>query len=313
MTYFCYIDESGTPELPGTSTHFVLVGLAIPIDKWAEADARISAELKRFGLSEAEIHTAWLLRRYPEQEKIPNFERIAPAERRSAVERARAAELLRLQAGRPKAYRQTKKNYRNTEDYIHLTLDERRDIASRLARVIRDLEFGYLFAELIDKLHFDSAKTGRSVSEQAFEQLVIRFDTFLKKDCVKGCQGVLIHDNNETVAKKHTELMRHFHTHGTLWGVIGSIAETPLFVDSKLTRMVQLADLCSYVLRRYVEKGDAFLFDSVFRRSHKFQGKVVGVRHFTDFKCECEICKNHRNKAAIKRPPRAAAKRPSRR
>lgn len=25
MMYFCYIDESGTPEIPGTSSHYVIV------------------------------------------------------------------------------------------------------------------------------------------------------------------------------------------------------------------------------------------------------------------------------------------------
>lgn len=106
--------------------------------------------------------------------------------------------------------------------------------------------------------------------------------------------GLLIHDNNETVAKKHTELMRRFHSSGTLWTTIDNIIETPLFVDSRLTRMVQIADLCAYSLRRYCENGDTDLFRRIFQRADRFGGRAVGVRHFTDLSCTCEICEAHR-------------------
>lgn len=304
MTYFCYIDESGTPELPGTSTHFVLVGVAIPLASWAEADNAISEILKQYDLAGDEIHTAWMLRKYPEQLRIPNFDNLPRSARRSAVERLRAAEIIRLRGGRPKAHTQAKKNFAHTLAYVHLTYDERRQVLERISDWFSNWAPAYLFAEAIDKLHMDPAKTGRTVSEQAFEQLVTRFDTFLAKDCENDCLGVLVHDNNQTVAKKHTELMRQFHENGTIWAKIGRIAETPLFVDSQLTRMVQIADLCSYGLRRYVENQEDFIFQRVFKRAHTFKGKVVGVRHFTTFDCDCAICKNHRNTNAFKRQPR---------
>jgi hypothetical protein len=57
MMYFCYIDESGTPEIPGTSSHYVLCGISIPIDKWKKCDSQIHAIKKKYGLGEAEIHT----------------------------------------------------------------------------------------------------------------------------------------------------------------------------------------------------------------------------------------------------------------
>lgn len=310
MTYFCYIDESGTPELPGTSTHFVLVGVAIPIDKWGLADSSVSGVLQKFGLENSEVHTAWLLRRYPEQEKISGFEKLDRLARRSAVERARASELIRLsKLKNAKARRQAKKNYVHTSEYTHLTLEERRNVISELADLFSTWEFCFLFAEIIDKIHLDPQKTGRTISEQAFEQLVTRFDTFLAKDCTNGCLGVLIHDNNETVAKKHTQLMRQFHEKGTLWSKIEKIAETPLFVDSKLTRMVQIADLCSYALRRYVENQEADLFGKIFVRAHRFREKAVGVRHFTNLQCDCLVCKDHRNSDANRRKPRQTGRR----
>jgi hypothetical protein len=105
---------------------------------------------------------------------------------------------------------------------------------------------------------------------------------------------MLIHDNNDTVSKKHTELMKHFHKEGTLWTSVKNIIETPLFVDSQLTSMIQLADVCSYPIRRYVEKDEDELFDEIFKIADKKNSKVVGVRHFTDPTCQCKICQSHR-------------------
>jgi len=68
--------------------------------------------------------------------------------------------------------------------------------------------------------------------------------------------GALIHDNNETVSKKHTALMKKFHNQGTLWTSIDHIIETPFFVNSELTSLIQIADLCSYSLRRHFENNE---------------------------------------------------------
>ena len=295
MTYFCYVDESGTPEVPGTSSHFVLVGLAVPIEKWGEADRQIASVLTRYDLAAAEVHTAWLARRMVEQDKIPDFEKLDWAARRAAVTRYRASELLRLRKlPSPKAHRQAKKNYAHTDAYVHLTLTERRSLLKELVATVRGWDFAQVFAEAIDKLHFDEARAGRTISEQAFEQLVSRFQQFLQWDCKKDTFGVLVHDNNQTVAKKHTDLMRDFHDKGTLWSKIDRLAETPLFVDSKLTRLVQIADLCSYALRRYLENGEEELLDAVTTRAHRFKGKAVGVRHYSPPECICKVCVAHR-------------------
>jgi len=294
MTYLCYIDESGTPEVPGTSSHFVLCGLAIPIDRWQEADRDITQILKQYGLDDGELHTAWLLRVFSEQNKIPGFERMDWAARRSAVQRHRAGELLRLRkAKNSKPYHQAKKNYAKTAEYVHLTIDERKSLISQVAECMAKWDYAVLFFESIDKLHFDETRTGRSVGDQAFEQVVSRFEQFLTRRGEPKTHGLLVHDNNETVSKKHTALMRRFHDEGTLWAKINRINETPLFVDSKLTRMVQLADLCSYAVRRFVENGERELFAPIFGRADVVERVVVGARHYTKMDCACLICEAH--------------------
>ena len=296
--YLCYMDESGTSSIPGNTSHFILAGLSVPIWHWNDCDREVRRIKQRFDLGDAEIHTAWLLRRYLEQSKVRHFDRLSYSQRRSDVERLRKSELLRLQAQqKKKLYRQTKKNYKHTADYIHLTFDERKQFVLDVAECVSNWGFARLFAECIDKVHFDPTRTGRSVDEQAFEQVVSRYEQYLQamsNDPDKKAFGVLIHDNNETVARKHTKLMRTFHRFGTLWTQIRNIIETPLFVDSQLTGMVQIADLCAYGLRRYLENGEAEIFDKVFERADRRRGLAVGVRHFTDDSCACKICGEHR-------------------
>ena len=54
--------------------------------------------------------------------------------------------------------------------------------------------------------------------------------------------------------------MSSYHKKGTFLTGIHHIIETPLFVDSTLTGMVQIADLCAYALQRYAaNKEDALL------------------------------------------------------
>jgi hypothetical protein len=292
--YLCYIDESGTPDVPGNTSHYILAGIAVPVWNWKNCDNEIDLVKRRFGLSGDEIHVAWLLRTYLEQSRIANFAALDYQQRRAAVESRRTAELLRLQrANNPKQYQQTRKNYQKTERYIHLTLTERRQLVQDIALCVSKWGYARIFAECIDKVHFNPIRMGRTIDEQSLEQIVSRFQQFLQniaKINPQQAYGLLIHDNNETVAKKHTSLMKNYHQSGTLWTEINNIIETPLFVDSQLTGMVQIADLCAYALRRYLENNEEELFDLIFQRADRKDGVVVSVRHFTKPNCTCKIC-----------------------
>lgn len=295
MVYFCYIDESGTPEVPGNTSHYVLAGLSIPISYWKKCEKVITKLKKKYSLDNCEVHTAWLVRKYIEQSKIANFDSLNHSQRRSEVEKLRKAELLKLQKGKNTAhYKQTKKNYKQTEAYIHLTHSERLDFIRELADTIGRWSFARIFGEAIDKIHFDTSKTKTTVDEQALEQLVSRFEQYMKilskSKENSGVFGTLIHDNNETVARKHTELMKKFHNNGTLWTSIEHIIETPFFVNSELTSLVQIADLCSFTLRRYFENNETDLFNRIKPRFDRKNEKIVGFRHFTESACACEIC-----------------------
>ena len=291
--FLCYIDKSGTSDIPGNTSHFVLAGLSIPIDRWRDCDAQIESIKHKYQLDNAEIHVAWIMRPYIEQNQIADFMTLDFRQRRSQVERIRKSEILRLQRSKNnKLYKQTRKNYRQTESYIHLSYSERKRLVRELADCIAHWQFARLFAECVDKIFYDPGRTAKTVDEQSFEQIVSRFEQYLQN--MQNGFGLLIHDNNQTVAQKHTELMKRFHRAGTLWTEIKHIVETPLFVDSQLTSMVQIADLCAYGLRRYLENGEEELFELIFRRADRIGNTTVGVRHFTNTNCKCRICSTHR-------------------
>lgn len=96
--YLCYMDESGTSSIPGNTSHFILAGISVPIWHWNDCDRELRRIKQQYELADAEIHTAWLLRRYLEQNKVRDFAKLIRSQRRSEVERLRKSELLRLQA-----------------------------------------------------------------------------------------------------------------------------------------------------------------------------------------------------------------------
>ncbi|MEK7764745.1 MAG: DUF3800 domain-containing protein, partial [bacterium] len=57
MIRLCYLDESGTPEIPGTTSHFVLLGLSIPGASWKAKESQVASVKTRFNLTDTEIHT----------------------------------------------------------------------------------------------------------------------------------------------------------------------------------------------------------------------------------------------------------------
>lgn len=296
--FICYLDESGITDLTSGTTHYVLVGLAIPIETWQSKDREITGIKAVFGLQDVEIHSGWMTRRYLEQERIPNFVTLPRDQRRAAWNRERDATLVRIAATRPaQTLLEAKRNFRKTEPYAHLTRVERMDALSRLANLIGSWADCRLFFEAAEKNAYRGRIDLPSIEEASFTQVVSRLQIFLTnrgRNLSQRILGMLVQDNNETVAMKLTKLMRQFHERGTTYTVIPDIVETPLFVDSSLTSMVQLADICAYATRRFFENAETDLFDKVYVRTDRSGGRIVGGRHFTGMRpCRCRVCVDH--------------------
>lgn len=198
----------------------------------------------------------------------------------------------------PQALKGLKKNYKNTEAYIHLTLEERKRFINELAAKIKSWTFLRLFGEVIDKNNYHPPKPGIIPQTQAFERIVTRIEKYLSHISMETNEyGLLIHDECESVAAAHVSKMKQYHIRGTFKSRVDHIIETPLFVSSNHTNMVQIADLCAYILRRYYDLGEQTLYDVIKTRIDKAGGDVVGLNHYTNNKdCPCEVCRKKRRK-----------------
>jgi len=169
-----------------------------------------------------------------------------------------------------------------------LNINERQKFIGEIADIIGRWTDCTLFGDAEDK-NFCS---GERAFDFAFEQIITRFNTFLSR--TPSAKGIIVQDNNETVCRRLTTKMRKYHQRGTLWSRIDNIIETPLFVDSQLTSMVQIADLCVYATRRFFEKNEDMIFNKIYDRFDRHKGKLVGLRHYTGSQgCICRVCCDH--------------------
>ena len=111
-----------------------------------------------------------------------------------------------------------------------------------------------LFGAVVKK----TALPGCDPVEHAFEQLCNRFDLFLRRLYTKHNdpqRGIILFDKSTTEQRIQT-LAREFKSAGHSWGKTKNYAEVPVFLDSRASRLIQLADLIAYALYRFYEAND---------------------------------------------------------
>jgi hypothetical protein len=131
-----------------------------------------------------------------------------------------------------------------------------------------------LFASVIKK----TLVSPKDPVEVAFEQLASRFDRYLirlhKHDNTQ--RGIIIFDKS-TYETTIQSLATDFRTIGYSWGVIRNFSEVPLFLYSKASRLIQLADILAYAIFRNFEKGDSRFFSIIQQRFDSEGGIVHGL------------------------------------
>lgn len=143
-------------------------------------------------------------------------------------------------------------------------------LADRLAAIKDALQHGVanhhpkgvrLFGAVVNK----AALAGDDPVVHAFEQITSRFDMFLRRLYAKHSdpqRGIMVFDKSSTEQRIQT-LAREFKYTGHSWGTTQNYAEVPLFLDSRASRLIQLADLVAYALFRYYEHGDNSFYDVI--------------------------------------------------
>lgn len=130
-----------------------------------------------------------------------------------------------------------------------------------------------LFGAVVKK----NSLAGTDPVEHAFEQLSSRFDLFLKRIYAKhqeAQRGIILFDKSSTEQRIQT-LSREFKYSGHAWGKTKNFAEVPVFLDSKASRLIQLADLVAFALYRFHEHNDNSFYDII---KHCFD-REGGVEH----------------------------------
>jgi Protein of unknown function (DUF3800) len=135
-----------------------------------------------------------------------------------------------------------------------------------------------LFASVVRK----TKVSPRDPVEFAFEQISSRFDHYLTRLHKSGNpqRGVILFDKT-TYESTLQSLATDFRTIGHKWGVIRNFAEVPLFLDSRASRLIQLADLVAYALFRFYESGDDKFF-SIIRNRFDSEGGITHGLHIWD-------------------------------
>ena len=138
----------------------------------------------------------------------------------------------------------------------------------------------------------------RDPMEIAFEDLCSRFDRYLQRLRVAGDpqRGLVILDKS-TYETTLQQMSVEFRTLGTRWGVIRNLADTPLFVDSRASRVIQLADHVAYAVFRRYQSGDTQYLDRIASKFDSEDGVVHGLAHKepSNPQCMCIACLSRRS------------------
>jgi hypothetical protein len=112
----------------------------------------------------------------------------------------------------------------------------------------------------------------------AFEQLSSRFDYYLQRLHRNGDtqRGIIVFDKS-TYESTIQALASDFRTIGHSWGVICNLAEVPLFLESKASRLIQVADIIAYAIFRHFEQNDSRLFEIIRQRFDSEGGVIHGL------------------------------------
>lgn len=146
------------------------------------------------------------------------------------------------------------------------------------------------FAVAVDK----NAVSPEDSVEYAFEEICSRFNHFLNRIWNRRGErhrGLIVMDESHYENALQT-LARRFRAEGTRWGRLRNLPEVPLFVDSRASRLVQLADLLAWAVWRRYEHGDTRYFDRIANRFDREGGVLHGLVHRRSAAddCHCPAC-----------------------
>jgi len=179
---------------------------------------------------------------------------------------------------------------RNKEPWHSLPRRKCEEITKSIYNVIRNSHPAgvVLFSVVIDR----GFQAVDDLVGRAFEELCNRFDLYLHRLSKEQNEqrGLIILDDSRYEARLK-QLLATYRTTGTRYGTVYNLPECPVFTESSSTRMLQLADFCSWAVFRRYERGDTSNLDMIINKFDNTEGIIHGLAHLsTDRTCNCTHC-----------------------
>lgn len=135
---------------------------------------------------------------------------------------------------------------------------------------------------------------------KAYEEITSRFDLYLRRisNEQNTQRGIIILDKC-SYETSLVNLASQIRREGNKWGsYTRNICEIPLFVDSKVSRIVQLADHVAYAVFRRYNAGDLNYFNVIESRFDQRDGDICGLIHKQTCNkfCTCPACITKRDR-----------------
>jgi len=131
-----------------------------------------------------------------------------------------------------------------------------------------------VFASVIEKL----GVSADSILKRSFENVAVQFDRYLYKLHIKKDpqRGLVIFDKT-SYEKRLQALSQVFKHQGHTTGKLRNFAEVPLFLDSKASRLIQMADLIAYWIFRYFQSSDDRGYRLIEPYFYRHRGECLGL------------------------------------
>jgi len=187
---------------------------------------------------------------------------------------------------------------RREEPWTSMPRSQRQQVMDDVYSTIADENYPGLVA-FAAAIHKPSLQHGERALSRAFEEVCRRFDLFLRRrfDEEDTQRGLVIMDACRIAEKEEFRaLWTDYIGGGTRWGRFHNLTDIPFFADSCATRMLQLADFCSYAVYRRYESGDTSYLDKIIDRFDQTGGVIHGLFHLTanHRSCWCPACSSRR-------------------
>ena len=142
--------------------------------------------------------------------------------------------------------------------------------------------------------------------ERTFEELLLRFTQMLIRLGREGDEnlGLVIADEAKYEGVLQP-LVQQWRTSGTRFARLTRLAEVPLFIDSRATRLTQAADFVAHAVYRHYAAGDSRLITPMLTAFDTQGGVLHGLVHLIrDYRrCPCPACVSRATAARISREP----------